>query len=56
MYLSCTKYAVCCMADEHAEGTQACHQIRDIFKLIKLPLCAIVHLVKVKHKVLFELS
>lgn len=41
------------MADEHTKGTEVCHKIRDIFELIKLPLCAIVHLVKRKHKVLF---
>lgn len=34
------------MADEHTEGTQACQEIRGIFELIKLPLCAIIHSMK----------
>lgn len=47
---------MCCTADEHPEGTQVCHEIRGTFEMIKLPLCAIVHLVKRDHKVLSEFS
>jgi len=49
-------HEVCCMADEHTEGTQVYREIRGIFDLIKLPLCGIIHVVKREHKVLFEFS
>lgn len=47
---------MCSMANECPGGAQVCHNIKGIFELIHLLLCAIVNLVKREPKILFEFS